>query len=66
MFRKMHIDYLVKGLDHQKASTISKKECKFVTVILFGTMSESFREIVRKVFELSALVWGWRRQGCGT
>ena len=37
---------------------------KFVTVILFGTMPESFRKIVPIVFELRALVLGW--QGCGT
>ena len=35
--------------------------------MLFGTMSECFRKIVRIVFELRALVWGWGREwlGCG-
>ena len=31
-------------------------KCKFVTVILFGTMRESFRKIICIVFELRALV----------
>ena len=34
-------------------------QCRFVTVILFGTMSESFWKIVGIVLELRALVWGW-------
>ena len=41
--------------EHQKL----KKTCKFITIILFGTTSESFRKIVRRVFELRALLWGW-------
>ena len=41
---------------HQKFHFI---KCKSVTVILFGTMSKSFRKIVRIVFELRVLVWGW-------
>ena len=44
-------------MDHQKASKI-KKKCKFVTVILFGTMSQSFRKIVQIVSELRALSVG--------
>ena len=54
-----HMPYLssfcvkfIKRMDHQKALKISIFECKFVTVILFGTISESFRKIVRIVFEL--------------
>ena len=39
---------------------------KFVTVILLGTMSESFRKIVRIVFELRALMWGWQECGIGS
>ena len=41
-------------MDHQKASKISLNFFKFVAVILFGTMSESFGKIVRIVFELRA------------
>ena len=52
-------------MDHQKISNITKKLCKFVSVILFRTISESFMEIQRIVFELLAVVWGrgweWQR-----
>ena len=44
-------------MDHQKASKNSKKfRCKFITVTLFKTKSESFRKIARIVFELRALL----------
>ena len=43
----------------KKYQKFPKKVCKFVTAILFGTMSESFKKIVRIAFELQALVWGW-------
>ena len=48
---------------HQK---ITLFKCKFVTVILFGTIFESSRKIVSIV--LRALVWGrvWSCHGCGT
>ena len=48
----------LRGMDHQKA--LKKKKCKFVTVMLFGKMSESFRKIVWIVFERHPLVWGWQ------
>ena len=50
-------------LKGQKTSKISKKYSKFVTVLLFGTMAENFRKIIRIVFELRALVWGWDMNG---
>ena len=61
--------YLVSLRDRLLRGWITKKhqfffKYKFVTVILLGTMFESFKKIVRIVFELRALMWGW--QGCGT
>ena len=46
--------YLYSG-DGSSKNIKKVKICKFVTVILFGTMSESFRKIARIVFELRSL-----------
>ena len=54
------------GMDHQKATKNQFFNVNSLPLycILFGTMSENFRKIVRIVFELSVLMWGW--WGCGT
>ena len=49
----------LRGWITKKPQNIKVFKCKFATVILFGTMSETFRKIVRIVFELRALVWRW-------
>ena len=49
---------LLRGWITKKHQKFKQKKCKFITIILLGTMSKSFKKIVRIGFELRALVWG--------
>ena len=46
----------------KRIRNVKPKQSKFVTVVMFGTMSESVRKIVRIVlnYTLLSVEWGWR------
>ena len=59
----MHNYPQLRGWITKKHQKFNFFKCKFVTFILFGTMSESSIKIVEIVFELCALVWYWNYEG---